>query len=260
MGEHQDQFDIFVCGGSQHVGMLKPLLARLRPFGKVHLGSCFLSNADLGELRGLFDVLLEPRHSPDGYRNFELFCIRDINRLASAPYFIKLDADVDLAPDWIDYVEDSVAAFPDAVLIGPRKGNIDITLELSGALVRRLLNQDIRVSNALKVTGGFYVGKTSFFKEQRRFMDLVHEFLWCFRDGRRWRPSPNPQYWPPEARANSEPITIIGRSERFQDPGNEDALRSLVVHAVGAGERLRVIDSRGRVLIHRPNTEIPWSP
>lgn len=256
MADYKRRFDVFVCGGSQHVGLLEPLLARLRPYGTVHLASCFLSDDDLARLRGLYDVLHTPRHSPEGYTNFELFVIRDINRLAAAPYFVKLDADVQLAPDWVEYVEESIAAHPDAVLFGPRRGNVDVNFQLSGALVRRLLGRDVRVKDAPKVIGGFYVGRTDFFKEHRRFMDIVHEFMWCFRDGVRRRPSVNPGYWPPDGQEGSDgPITMTGLSRNFQ--GNEDTLRSLVVHAVGAGGRLRVIDSGGRVHIYRGNTMNP---
>ena len=253
--DYKQAFDVFVCGGSQHVCLLKQLLGKLQPFGTVHLASSFLSDADLDELRGQYDVLHTPRHSQDAYHNFELFSIRDINRIATAPYFVKLDADTQLEPDWIHYVEECIAAHPDAVLFGPRKGNVDITLQMSGAPVRQLLKRDISVSNALKVIGGFYVGKTSFFKDNLRFMDVVHEFMWCYKDGVRQRPSPNPEYWPGDGAADRESITLVGRSQNFQ--GNEDTLRSLVVHAVGASDRLHVFDSCGRIRIERPGIMFP---
>lgn len=256
MKDYKRQFDVFVCGGSQHVALLRSLLAALLPYGTVHLASCFLSQSDRAELRGLYDVLHTPAHSTQGYTNFELFVIRDINRLAAAPYFIKLDADVQLAADWIEYVEESIAVHPDAVLFGPRQGNVDVNFQLSGALVRRLLRRDVRVTNGRKVIGGFYVGKTSFFKEHRRFMEIVHEFMWCFKDGVRYRDSINPAYWPPRAQEECpEPIEMTVGSRKFQ--GDEDTLRSLVVHAVGAGERLHVLDSGGRVRIYRGNTLNP---
>jgi hypothetical protein len=253
MEDYKKQFDVFICGGSQHVRLLKQLLVKLQPYGNVHLASSFLSNADLHQLKGLYDVLHTPQHSPDGYCNFELFTIRDINRLATAPYFVKLDADVQLEPDWIKYVEDCIAAYPETVLFGPRKGNVNVTFQISGPLVRQLLRQDIRITNARKIIGGFYVGQSAFFKEHKRFMDIVHELLWCYKDGVRYLPSINPEYWPPDEEAGREPITVIGRSENFQ--GNEDTLRSLVVHAVGAGDRLHVFESQGRVQIHRANTQ-----
>jgi hypothetical protein len=252
MNRYKKEFDVFVCGGSQHVSLLKPLLKTLLPFGTVHLGSSFFSDTELDELRGLYDVLHEPRHSNDGYSNFELFSIRDINRLASAPHFIKLDADTYLDPDWIKYVEESLQAHPDAVLFGPNRGNVDINVELSGAAVRQLLNRDVVVADACKVIGGFYVGLTSFFKMHKTFMDLVHEFLWCYEDGRRYRPVLFTEYWPSGSQLSNEPIKVLGQSPNFR--GNEDTLRSLVVHATGAGDRLHVLDSNGRIKILRPNT------
>lgn len=254
MKDYKQLFDVFICGGSQHVHLLSPLLRKLQPYGKVHLASSFLSETDLDQLLGLYDLLHTPRHSPNGYNNFELFSIRDINRLAQAPYFVKLDADVDLEPDWIAYVEECLAAYPDVVLFGPLKGNNAINFQVSGTLVRQLIERDIRVTNACKVAGGFYVGKTSFFKEHQRLMDIVHELMWCYKDGVRYRPSINPEYWPPEE-MNSEPVTLVGGSENFQ--GNEDVLRNLVVHAVGAGDRLHVFDSQGRIRIDRSNTMNP---
>ena len=255
--DYKQAFDIFVCGGSQHVIALKPLLGKLQPYGTVHLGSSFLSDADLNELSGGYDVLHAPRHSPDAYHNFELFSIRDVNRIATAPYFIKLDADTCLEEDWIHYVEECIATHPDAVLFGPRKGNVDITFQMSGTPVRQLLKQDIFISNAMKVIGGFYVGKTSFFKDHLRFMDVVHEFMWCYKDGIRQRPSPNPEYWTENGAAAHEPITLIGRNQNQNFQGNEDTLRSLVVHAVGASDRLHVFDSCGRVRIERPGIMSP---
>jgi hypothetical protein len=255
MTSYKELYDIFVCGGSGHVRQLIPLLRKLLPYGKVHLGSSFLSAADLVELRGLYDVLQQPRHSEDGYCNFELFCIRDINQLASAPYFIKLDADVKVEPDWIEYVEEGIASHPDAVLFGPRKGNNDINFTLSGALVRQHLQRDIQVSNALKVGGGFYVGQTAFFKEHQRLMDLIHEFMWCFENGKRVHPSIRPEYWRHLNDQGNEPVTLIGHSKNFL--GNEDMLRSLVVHAAGAADRLRILESRDRVRIVRTNIQNP---
>jgi hypothetical protein len=252
MKNYKHLYDVFICGGSQHLNLLKSLLRKLQPYGRVHLGSSFLTPADVHQLSGLFDVLHHPRHSTDGYHNFELFSIRDINRLATAPYFIKLDADIHLEPDWIRYVEETIAEHPDAVLFGPSKGDVDISFEISGAPVRQLLDRDILVRDGHKVIGGFYVGKTSFFKRHQRFMDILHEFMWCYENGVRRRPTINPHYWPREA--SDEPITLTGGNPRFR--GNEDTLRSLVVHAVGAGDQLYVFDSEGRVRIDRPDIRV----
>jgi len=255
MNDYKKRFDVFVCGGSQHLALLKPLLKRIQPYGTIHLGSSFFTDAELRELRGLYDVLHEPKHSENGYYNFELFSIRDINRLASAPHFIKLDADVSLEVDWIKYVEENLEAHPDAVLFGPKRGNVEINFEISGAPVRQLLKRDVIVTNACKVTGGFYVGLTSFFKTHKTFMDLVHEFLWCYQDGFRYQPVLYPEYWPRDSHTSDDPIKVVGQSANFR--GNEDTLRSLVVHAVGAGDRLHVFDSNGRIRILRPNTVGP---
>jgi hypothetical protein len=249
---YKELFDVFISGGSQHVSMLKPLLEKLQPYGKLHLASSFLTESDLAELQGRYDVLHTPQHSSDGYHNFELFSIRDINRLASAPYFIKLDADIHIEADWIDYVEECIAAHPDAVLFGPKKGNVNISFQISGEVVQQVLEREILVSDGCKISGGFYVGKTRFFKNNLRVMDIIHELMWCYKNGVRYRPTLNPDYWPGDEQAFHQPITLIGPTSRFQ--GNEDTLRSLVVHAVGAGDRLHVFDSQGRVRIDRPNT------
>lgn len=213
LAEYKRCFDIFICGGTQHFAQLRALLPKLMPYGTVHLASSFLSEIDLHELHGLYDVLHMPRHSPDGYHNFELFSIRDINRLAAAPWFIKLDADVDLDPAWIGYVEESIAAHPDAVLFGPRRGNVDVDVEL-----HNVMGRDIRVHAGKKVIGGFYVGRTSYFKEHLRLMDELH-------------------------------ATLAARAVGTKFRGNEDTLRSLLVHATGAGDRLHVRDSGGRIRI-----------
>ena len=255
MSDYKKKFDVFVCGGSQHVSMLKPLLKTVQPYGTIHLGSSFFSDEELRELQGLYDVLHRPQHSDDGYCNFELFSIRDINRLARARHFIKLDADVHLDSDWIKYVEETLQSHPDAVLFGPKRGNVNIDVELSGAPVRQLLKQDVVVNNACKVIGGFYVGLTSFFKTHQTFMDLVHEFFWCYQDGVRYRPVLYPEYWPSGSQIIHERIKVLGQSPNFR--GNEDTLRSLVVHAAGAGDRLHVLDSKGRIRIDRPGTVGP---
>jgi hypothetical protein len=231
MGAHKQRFDIFVCGGSQHVDMLLPLLERLLPHGTVHLASSFLNGEDLARLRGRYDRLHRPTYSTDGYANFELFCINDIYRLATAPYFIKLDADVGLADDWIEYVDASMAAHPHAVLIGPRRGDIDIDVALSGPPLRRHLDQDVCVTGGPKVLGGFCVARTAFFKEWIGLLDTIHEAVRLPR--------------------GQAPITVRGRVGKSGSPCSEDTLRSLLVHAAGASDRLHVIDSRGRVRIDR---------
>ena len=240
MTDFKQRFDIFICGGSQHVDLLQPLLAQLLPYGTVHLASSFLREDDVGRLQGECDVLHRPTHSQDGYANFELFCIKDLYRLASAPYFIKLDADVTLSNDWIDYVEACIAAHPHAVLMGPGKGDIEINVELSGLPIRRRLHRDVRVAGGAKVVGGFCVARTAFFKQRLWLLDMIHEGVLSARRPRR--------------PVHRETIAVRGRVGKPGSPCSEDTLRSLVVHAVGASDRLRVIDSAGRVRLNRPET------
>jgi hypothetical protein len=251
MTEFKQRFDIFICGGSQHVNLLEPLLERLMPYGTVHLASSFLSEDDIGRLRGRYHVLHRPTHSLDGYANFELFCMKDIYRLAAAPYFIKLDADVTLSEDWIEYVEACIADHPHAVLMGPWRGDVDIDVELSGAPIRRQLRRDVRITGGLKVIGGFCVARTAFFKEQIALLEIIHEGLLCSQRGEATRPralEPEPHS---SERPPREPITVRGRVGKRGSPCSEDTLRSLVVHAVDASDRLRVIDSAGRVCLDR---------
>jgi hypothetical protein len=251
MTELKQRFDIFICGGSQHVNLLEPLLERLLPYGTVHLASSFLSEDDIGRLHGRYDVLHRPTHSLDGYANFELFCIKDLYRLAAAPYFIKLDADVTLSDDWIAYVEACIADHPHAVLMGPWKGDVDIDVELSGAPIRRQLRRDVRVAGGLKVIGGFCVARTAFFKEQIALLEVVHECVLSSQRGEATRPralEPEPHS---SVRPRREPLTVCGRVGKRGSPCSEDTLRSLVVHAVDASDRLRIIDSGGRIWLDR---------
>jgi hypothetical protein len=249
MTELKRRFDIFICGGSRHLDLLRPLLERLLPYGTVHLGSSFLGEDDIGRLHGRYDVLHRPAHSLDGYANFELFCIKDIYRLAAAPYFIKLDADVTLADDWIEYVEACIAAHPHAVLMGPWKGDVEIDVELSGAPIRRHLHRDVRVKGGLKVIGGFCVARTAFFKERIGLLDVIHEGVLASGRGAAGRARGLEEH--PGARAPRESIRLRGRVGKRGSPCSEDTLRSLLVHAVGASDRLHVIGSRGRIRLDR---------
>jgi len=257
MSDAKNTYDIFICGGSQHFTMLQSLLPKLHPFGRVHLVSITLTHLDLHTLRQDYDVLHTPRHDTDGYVNFNLFCIRDINCLATAPHFIKLDADVSLQDNWIAYVDRGVREH-DPVLFGIKEGLARVNVALYGPLVRKKFGRDIRVSNRRKVIGGFYVGHTAFFQQHDAFMQSLHEFLYCFRDGRRCRPSLQPTAWPQAAELANELFTLAGDVGDLQRIGNEDTLRSLVVHALGAGERLFVLDSQGSIQVpHGPEAASP---
>jgi hypothetical protein len=253
---HKDKYDIFICGGSQHFEKLKSLLPKLYPFGRLHLASITLTERELSELGRYYDVLHHPRHVADGYLNYNLFCIRDINRLATAPHFIKLDADVSVREDWIDYVDEALSAQPDAALFGIKEGLVRINFTLEGSLVREKLEREIHVHDGRKVIGGFYVGQTAFFKTHHRLMLLVHELVFCFKDGRRFRPSACPEEWTNQD--ESRPGAAFRLGGHFQDMqkiGNEDTLRSLIVHATGADGQMFVFDSGGRIRVpHGPGT------
>jgi len=227
----RDRYDIFLSGGSQHVPLLRDLLPKLQPHGRVHLASSFLTEGEQEELRPWYDHLHHPRHHPDGYVNFNLFCIRDVNRLARAPYFIKLDADVGLRDDWIDYVDEAVLRHPGAVLFGTERGDSPIDLALTGAGVRERLGREVRVTGGWKVRGVLHVGRTEFFQRHDAFMQGVHELL--------YGPAPN------LAGAGEPRVVRSGNHRKLRDIGDEDTLRSLVVHALGAPKL--VLDAGGRI-------------
>ncbi len=251
--DYKSKYDIFICGGTQHFAMLQALLPLLHPFGTIHLGSIVLTAKELKELRPYYDVLHQPRYHEQGYRNFELFCIRDINRLASAPHFIKLDADIYLRSDWVNYVDRNLSRHNEAVLFGPDEGFTNITMELSGRLVEQKLGRTLSVSNGRKVTGGFYVGQTAFFKRHDQFMQAVHELLYCFRDGQRIFPSPQPEDWPDVDEQSNNQVSLRVTPDSLWGTSCEDVLRSLVVHAQGAGDRLFVFDDEEKIRVTFPS-------
>ena len=262
--KHKRKYDIFVSGGSKHVPWLKANLPRLRPFGRVHLTSSFMTDEELECLAGHYDLLHQPRYHSDGYQNHKLFCALDIHRLAAAPYFIKLDADIRIQDDWIEYVDSVLDEHPDAVLFGPRRGRLTIEAVITGPLVRKKLGMDIEVRNGLKVIGGLYVGSTEFFQQHDPLMRRLLEFLYCFRDGKRIRPTLSPEEWPPHEGRGEHLFSPKVIPPGFPEDVIEDTFRSLVVHAVGAAKRLRVIDSHGRILIANPGYRgsivVPPSP
>ena len=243
----KDDFDIFVAGGAYHFLRLKSLLPKLVPHGTVHLASIALNGEELSELSGLCDRIHHPRHDPDGYRNFSLFCARDINALSTRRYLVKIDADVRLQPGWFAYVERNLRDNPGIVLFGPRAGTRPIDVSLRGPLVRRRLGKEIEVNDALKVAGGFYVGDGNFFREHDRAMQLVHELTYCFRDGKRVRPGPGGETW---RSGEEDGFEISGNVSSLQRYACEDVLRSLVVHAFGSPGQIRVIpDPASSILI-----------
>lgn len=252
---YKNKYDIFICGGSQHFEQLKALLPRLYPFGRLHLASITLTDRELSELSRHYDTLHRPRYDADGYLNYNLFCIRDINRLAAAPHFIKLDADVAAREDWADYVDEGLKHHPEAVLFGIKEGLARVNVRITGPLVREKLGREISVTDGRKVIGGFYVGQTAFFKRHDRLMQLAHDFLFCFKDGKRRHASACPEAWADTAAPPAGAFALDGHFQDLQKIGNEDTLRSLVVHTAQAADRMFVLDSGGRISVpHGPGT------
>jgi hypothetical protein len=248
MASQRDPFDIVICSGAGQMDALAALLPLLRPHGVVHLVSSRLTSEQLDALEGAYDLLHRPDHSPDPYDNFKLFCIRDMHRLVNAPWFVKVDTDVRLAPDWFDYVRECIARLPDTVLFGTTPGFNRLEYHVTGPLVRRKLGADVHVRQALKVDGAFYVARTAFFRQHDATMQALHDVLYAFRRGRRIRPS----HLGDEALERDLPRRGLVRARGNwasvrQGSASEDNLRSLTVHVVGAGSRLRVVPSGGRI-------------
>lgn len=92
-----------------------------------------------------------------------------------------------------------------------------------------------------KVCGAFYVGNTAFFKQYDRLHQDIHELVYCLGPGGRNRPSHRPESWSPEEDALG--VRVAGMGSR----ASEDTTRSIVVHAAGAGNRIRILGSDGRI-------------
>lgn len=242
------RFDIVVCGGAAQFDGLRRLLPKVAPFGTVHLASSYLEPEQLAALRPYTDVLHEPRHDPNGYENFRLFCIRDLNWVGHSPYFIKIDTDVDLADGWFDYVERCIARRPRAVLFGTHRGSNKINYDISGPLVTERLGRDVRVHNQLKVNGSFYIGNAAFFRAHDATMQNLHDLVYAFKDGRRFRPSHIGKD-PEEEPEGTDLVQMQGVCALRAGKASEDNLRSLLVHVVGASGRISIRDPGECVLV-----------
>jgi len=245
----RENLDIIICSGAPHFEELKRLLPRLGPHGTVHLVSTGLTPQQVAAVESDVDVLLAPQHDPDPYENFKLFCIRECNRIPKSPWFVKLDTDVQLRHDWIDYVEECLAMHPDAVLFGPHEGSNRLEYDITGPLVRAKLGGDVRVRNARKVNGSFYVGCTDFFREHDATMQILHDLIYAFRDGRRARPSHLGDDEIERELGDRDLVRMRGACALRQGKASEDNLRSLTVHVVGAGDRIFVRDPGGRIFL-----------
>lgn len=245
----RDRIDIFINGGSQHFDSLKKLLPKMKPYGRVHLASIFLTDEEIAELEPYCDFVHRPQHAPKwDYRTHILYCTRDINTLATGEWFIKTDADTALGDDWFGYVEDGVREHPDSVLFGVRRAPDKLDVSVTGELVRRRLGCEIEIAGAERMCGAFYVGNTAFFKEYDDMHQDIHDLIWCHNAaGKRIRPSHQPDRCLPGD--ESLGLRIVGPKGFFRlgFGGSEDTTRSILVHAAGAGDRMRFLSAGGRI-------------
>jgi hypothetical protein len=249
-GLSRDNIDIFINGGSQHLPRLKTLLPRMHPFGRVHLGSAFLTDAEIADLGPHCDFVHKPNHAPGwDYLTHILHCTRDLNTLATGKWFIKTDADTKLSEDWFEYVEEGVAKHPDAVMFGVRRDPHMFDVTVTGELARRRLGADIRIEGGRRMCGAFYVCNTTFFKKHDGTHQDIHDILWCHsKKGKRTRPSPCPDRCLPgddELRL----CEVRGPKGLFRwgFGGSEDTARSILVHFKGAEGRMHFLSSGGRI-------------
>ncbi len=250
--------DIFVSSGARHFERLRGLLPRLRPFGSLHLVSSFLGERQLAAIEADVDRVHRPRHSEDPYRNFVLFFIRDAHALATGRYLLKIDTDVELAPDWFGYLEESLRAHPEAVLLGTHAGTNQVDYDISGPLVRERLGADVRV-RGLKVNGSFCLVDLAFFRRHDETLQTLHDLIYAFRDGRRTSPSHRTDR-SQDALERSIPGDLVRmRGVCAKRPGTAsyDNLLSLTAHVAGAGQRLFVRDAGGRIDL--PDKRVPPS-
>jgi len=231
------KYDIFISGADKHICQLQNLMPSLKGCGTVHLVSSFLSPENIEKLQGLYDVIHEPALSDDGYMNFKLFNLYEINRFISQPWFIKIDADVQLSNDWLTYVDGAIREDSELVFFGPRKGN-PLKWEISGEAVRAIFDQDISILGEEKIVGGFYCGKSSFFQENEKKLRVLTEFIYCFKDGEKVRPTPTLD----DIFSNTKVEFELGSvCQSRQAKLSEDNLKNLIVRVCGSKNMVRVI-------------------
>jgi hypothetical protein len=244
--------DIFVAAGARHHPRLRSLLPLLRPHGAVHVVSSFLDARQLRDLEPEVDFLHEPRLAPDPYRNFLLFFIREVNGLTRAARFLKIDTDVVLRPDWFDFVREGLEARPECVLFGSHAGSNRIDYRICGPLVRSRLGADVRVRDGLKVNGAFCVADAGFFREHDHTMQVLHDLIFAFEDGRRVRPG---HLGTDDLEVGGpDPVRLRGVCARRQGQASYDNLLSLTAHVLGAGDRIFVREASGRIRLPHKRT------
>jgi len=225
---YKDRYDIFITGCSRDFTRLQEILPELSPFGTLHLASSFLSEEELTVLTPLCDHVHRPIHHENGYRNFSRFCIRDIDRLATAPWVIKIDADTKLHDGWIRYVDDVTHKYPGAAIIGPGVDPEMIDVSIFGDQAAERLGGYLDIIGKPKVVGGFYISNSGFFKRNYRTMQSIHELA----GGR-----------------NKECVTVSG----FNYRDSEDHTRNMAAYFLG-GSVLHVetdlVELAGRTSVH----------
>ncbi len=239
LGVARSQLDIFVAGGSQHTTNLHVLLPQLHQIGRVQFSPICMTSFDICKLRPYVDVVVSSRYAGTCYQQFNLFCIRDINYLARAPFFLKIDADVILAEGWLAYLDSLIERCRSSILAGPTQGRIPINFSVDSTELSKILGRPIHIRGSPKVVGHFYVANTAFFKEHDRAMITIHDLLYCHRRGVRVRPKPDRSLLP------KDPIefAIRGRTRRLQLIGCEDTLRSAIAHLFGPPDAVTVVPS-----------------
>ena len=238
-------YDVFLCGDDRHLDALKRLLPELKGRGTVHLVSSFINRDNLRRLNGLYDVLHTPRLANAAYDNFKLFCLTTMNSVTKSSWFVKVDADVKLSSDWLNYVDETISSYPELVLFGPQCGKHSLSWTLEGRTIRNIFGSDIRVSQEAKVVGGFYCANTGFFKKHDSKLKVLTDLVYCFKNGVKLRPT---KYLDEIIGLKDPEFKLKGSCVGYAGWLSEDNLRNLIVHISGAKNGVRVIpDSRVRV-------------
>jgi len=164
--------------------------------------------------------------------------LREINHLCTNAWFVKIDADVSVREDWSDYIQEVVRAHPELLLFGPQAGKLSLDWQIRGSTVRYLFGQDIDVRGIPKVVGGFYCGKTEFFKKTDFQLKALTEIVYCFKEGEKIRPTPTIDAVVKEVQSEAFLRgSCKGRAGRL----TEDNLRNLIVCVMGKGSIPKII-------------------
>lgn len=227
--DYKNRYDIFVTACSRDFGKAASMLPQLAPYGTLHLASSFLTNEEVGELSRFVDHVHFPRHHvTNGYRNFSRFCVRDIDRIASNPWVVKIDADTELTDEWFRYVDEVTQEHPHAALIGPGVDPEMVNVTMFGPLVLDRLGRTLDIRGVPKVVGGFYVSRSSFYKKHFDVMQTIHELA---------------------SVRNEQCVTVSGYNYR----DSEDHARNMTAYFMGAAVKhveTDLLSLAGRISVH----------